>query len=168
MRSGDRERILERACTGEYTDRCACRLQVTAHACIRCAARPGGSCDASRMGFHGWRLGDSAAWRPVIRADQLYGAGSRLREHDARDAGSGSAHRRGADGAELPLIRQIPYGEEILSRIFYTKDEPEHLEELQQVTAEGFNAADPRHVRRRRGIPGGAVWRRWRSAAIRR
>lgn len=34
---------------------------------------------------------------------------------------------------------QIPYGEEILSRIFYTKDQPEHLRELQQVTAECFN-----------------------------
>ncbi|MDD6661882.1 MAG: ASKHA domain-containing protein [Lachnospiraceae bacterium] len=36
--------------------------------------------------------------------------------------------------------RQIPYGEEILSRIFYTKDNPEHLKELQQVTADSFNA----------------------------
>ena len=35
---------------------------------------------------------------------------------------------------------QIPYGEEILSRIFYTKDQPEHLKELQQKTVEGFNA----------------------------
>lgn len=35
--------------------------------------------------------------------------------------------------------RQIPYGEEILSRIFYTKDDPEHLKELQQVTADSFN-----------------------------
>ena len=34
---------------------------------------------------------------------------------------------------------QIPYGEEILSRIFYTKDNPEHLKELQQVTADSFN-----------------------------
>ena len=38
--------------------------------------------------------------------------------------------------------RQIPYGEEILSRIFYTKDDPEHLKELQQVTADSFNDAD--------------------------
>ena len=35
---------------------------------------------------------------------------------------------------------QIPYGEEILSRIFYTKDNPEHLKELQQVTTDSFNA----------------------------
>lgn len=34
---------------------------------------------------------------------------------------------------------QIRYGEEILSRIFYTKDQPEHLKELQQVTADSFN-----------------------------
>lgn len=34
---------------------------------------------------------------------------------------------------------QIPYGEEILSRIFYTKDQPEHLKELQRLTAEGVN-----------------------------
>ena len=34
---------------------------------------------------------------------------------------------------------QIPYGEEILSRIFYTKDQPDHLMELQKKTAEGVN-----------------------------
>lgn len=34
---------------------------------------------------------------------------------------------------------QIPYGEEILSRIFYTKEQPEHREELQRVTAECLN-----------------------------
>lgn len=34
---------------------------------------------------------------------------------------------------------QIRYGEEILSRIFYTKDQPERLKELQQVTADSFN-----------------------------
>ncbi len=34
---------------------------------------------------------------------------------------------------------QIPYGEEILSRIFYTKDQPEHLRELQELTAGGLN-----------------------------
>lgn len=35
--------------------------------------------------------------------------------------------------------RQIQYGEEILSRIFYTKDQPEHLAELQKLTADNFN-----------------------------
>lgn len=35
---------------------------------------------------------------------------------------------------------QIRYGEEILSRIFYTKDQPEHLREMQEATASGFNA----------------------------
>ena len=35
---------------------------------------------------------------------------------------------------------QINWGEDILSRIFYTKDQPEHRKRLQKATAEGFCA----------------------------
>ena len=51
--------------------------------------------------------------------------------------------------------RQIPYGEEILSRIFYTKDDPEHLKELQQVTADSFNELIEK-CEKACGIPGEA------------
>ena len=41
-------------------------------------------------------------------------------------------------GAESIFNPQINWGEDILSRIFYTKDQPEHRKRLQRATAQGF------------------------------
>lgn len=50
-----------------------------------------------------------------------------------------------ADGEPNP---QIPYGEDILSRITYGKDQEEHLQELQQAVAKGVNTLIRRLCRR--------------------
>lgn len=47
---------------------------------------------------------------------------------------------------------QIAYGEDILTRIFYTKDQPGHREELQRATAQGFTELMKR-LEEKTGIP---------------
>lgn len=61
------------------------------------------------------------------------------------DLGSTTIHMELADlntgeilGRESMFNPQINWGEDILSRIFYTKDQPEHRKRLQRAAAEGF------------------------------
>lgn len=96
----------------------------------------------------GWKLTATLAWN---------GAGWEVIRIEAGDT-TGSHYGAAVDYGSTTLVmqlvdlnsgevltqqsifnHQIHYGEEILSRIFYTKDQPEHLDELQRVTAESFN-----------------------------
>ena len=131
---GDRERILD-GLTGEYTT-AVMPLQVMRKLYPLC--RKAGWKVTLLMGFHDgvWEILDIEAGDTT---DQLYGLavdyGSTTLVMQVVDLHTGEALTQ-----QTAFNPQIPYGEEILSRIFYTKDQPEHLEELQQKTAEGFNA----------------------------
>ena len=131
---GDRERILD-GLTGEYTT-AVMPLQVMRKLYPLC--RKAGWKVTLVMGFHDgvWEILDIEAGDTT---DQLYGLavdyGSTTLVMQVVDLHTGEALTQ-----QTAFNPQIPYGEEILSRIFYTKDQPEHLEELQQKTAEGFNA----------------------------
>ena len=131
---GDRERILD-GLTGEYTT-AVMPLQVMRKLYPLC--RKAGWKVTLLMGFHDgvWEILDIEAGDTT---DQLYGLavdyGSTTLVMQVVDLHTGEALTQ-----QTAFNPQIPYGEEILSRIFYTKDQPEHLEELQHKTAEGFNA----------------------------
>lgn len=131
---GDRERILD-GLTGEYTT-AVMPLQVMRKLYPLC--RKAGWKVTLLMGFHDgvWEILDIEAGDTT---DQLYGLavdyGSTTLVMQVVDLHTGETLTQ-----QTAFNPQIPYGEEILSRIFYTKDQPEHLEELQQKTVEGFNA----------------------------
>ncbi len=96
----------------------------------------------------GWRVTVTLVWNGVAWEVLQVEPG------DTRDTHYGAAVDYGSTTLVMRLVdlntgevvtqqsvfnHQIRYGEEILSRIFYTKDQPEHLRELQQVTADSFN-----------------------------
>ena len=131
---GDRERILD-GLTGEYA-KAVMPLRVMRKLYPLC--REAGWKVTLLLGFHDgiWEILDVEAGDTT---SHLYGL--------AVDYGSTTLVMQVVDLHTGEILTQqtrfnpqIPYGEEILSRIFYTKDRPEHLEELQQKTADGFNA----------------------------
>ena len=129
---GDRERILD-GLTGAY-EKAVMPLPVMRKLYPLC--RDAGWKVTLLLGFHDgiWEILDVESGDTT---NQLYGLavdyGSTTLVMQVVDLHTGETLTQ-----QTRFNPQIPYGEEILSRIFYTKDQPEHLMELQQKTAEGF------------------------------
>lgn len=83
--------------------------------------------------------GDTTAYHYGLALD----LGSTMLAMELIDMNTGEV--MAADGEPNP---QIPYGEDILSRITYGKDQEEHLRELQQAAVQGINALIQRLCRR--------------------
>ncbi len=130
---GDRERILE-ALPREYG---AVRMPLAVMRTLYPMCREADWRVTATLGWNG------DAWE-VLRVEP--GDTARVQYGLAVDYGSTTLVMQVVDLATGEVVTQqsvfnaqIRYGEEILSRIFYTKDNSEHLAELQRVTAECFN-----------------------------
>lgn len=131
---GDRERILD----GLPEEYAGVKMPLRVMRKLYPLCREAGFCVTLLLGFHDgeWEILDI---EPGDTTDQLYGLavdyGSTTLVMQVVDLHTGETLTQ-----QTMFNPQIPYGEEILSRIFYTKDQPEHLMELQRATADGFSA----------------------------
>ncbi|MCC8137095.1 MAG: ASKHA domain-containing protein [Clostridiales bacterium] len=109
----------------------------------------------------GWKMTASLAW------DGSCWQVAALEAGDTSDAHYGLAVDLGSTTVVMQLVdcesgkvaaqesaynRQIAFGEDILTRIFYSKDQPEHLEEIRRATVETI-AALMEKLEERTGIP---------------
>ncbi|MGI6057078.1 MAG: ASKHA domain-containing protein [Bilifractor sp.] len=91
----------------------------------------------------GWRVTASLGWNGTIWEILMLEAGDTEKSHYglAVDLGSTSVYMRllnCSTGETIEEVseynRQIAFGEDILTRIFYAKDNPEHLDEIRKAT----------------------------------
>lgn len=95
-----------------------------------------------------WRMTVSLAYDGEVWQAVDLEAGDTTKEHYglAVDLGSTTVVMQLIDCSTGEIIaqesaynRQIAFGEDILTRIFYSKDQPEHLEEIRRATVETFS-----------------------------